>query len=225
IPRLVFMVAPLAYLFLHAYIIYAPATVLLLYVIPHLAHASLTNAHIQGVYRRTFWGEVYETVLAWYIAWPTTVALFNPLKGKFNVTAKGGLIEKNYYDWYISRPYLFLAVLNFGGLGVGLWRCFYGPPMEIGTVIVSMCWLIYNLIILGAAAAVASEVRQVRRTHRVDVALPAMLRLDSGHLLPCKLTDYSEGGVAVETRQPGLLEPGQQLFLILRRGQLEYVFQ
>src|SRR5690606_29982938 len=68
IPRLVFMVAPLAYLFLHAYIIYAPATVLLLYVIPHLAHASLTNAHIQGVYRRTFWGEVYETVLAWYIA-------------------------------------------------------------------------------------------------------------------------------------------------------------
>ncbi len=77
IPRLVFLTAPLAFLLLHVYIIYAPALAILLFVVPHMAHASLTNARIQGKYRRPFWGEVYETVLAWYIARPTTVALFS----------------------------------------------------------------------------------------------------------------------------------------------------
>lgn len=94
LPRLVFLTAPLAFLFFHAYIIYAPAVMILLYVLPHMIHASLTNSRMQGAYRQTFWGEVYETVLAWYIARPTTVALFSPSRGKFNVTAKGGMMEE-----------------------------------------------------------------------------------------------------------------------------------
>ncbi|ADR60664.1 BcsA_2 [Pseudomonas putida BIRD-1] len=82
LPRLVFLTAPLAFLLLHAYIIYAPALMILLYVLPHMIHASLTNSRMQGKYRQTFWGEVYETVLAWYIARPTTVALFAPKKAR-----------------------------------------------------------------------------------------------------------------------------------------------
>lgn len=225
LPRLVFLVAPLAYVFFHAYIIYAPALAILLYVLPHLAHASLTSAHIQGRYRQTFWGEVYETVLAWYITWPTTVALFNPFKGRFNVTAKGGRIDESFYDWHISRPYLVLVLLNMGGLIAGGWRLLYGPPAETGTVIVSMLWLLYNLIILGAAVAVASEARQVRRSHRVPAILPATLRLAEGHMYPCTLTDYSEGGVALQTPAAALLTTGQAVTLFLRRGARELAFE
>ncbi len=90
IPRLIFLLAPLAFLLFHAYIIYAPALAIAIYVLPHMLHTSLTNSRIQGRWRHSFWSEIYETVLAWYIARPTTVALFNPHKGKFNVTAKGG---------------------------------------------------------------------------------------------------------------------------------------
>src|SRR5690606_9237251 len=200
-PPLVFLLAPLAYLFFHAYIIYAPAVAILLYVLPHLAHASLTTAHVQGRYRQTFWGEVYETVMALDSMWPTTVALFNPLKGKFNVTAKGGLMEKGFFDWHISRPYLVLVVLNLAGMVAGVWRLLTGPSGETLTVVISMLWLTYNLIILGAAVAVAAEVRQVRRSHRVPVALPVALRLPGGQMYPGTLTDYSEGGVAIESSQ------------------------
>ncbi|MDF4981200.1 glycosyltransferase family 2 protein, partial [Vibrio parahaemolyticus] len=73
IPRIVFLIAPLAYLLLHSYVIYAPALAIILYVLPHMIHASMTNSRMQGDYRYSFWGEVYETVLAWYIARPTTV--------------------------------------------------------------------------------------------------------------------------------------------------------
>jgi cellulose synthase (UDP-forming) len=36
IPRLIFLVAPLAFLLLHAYIIYAPALMIALFVLPHM---------------------------------------------------------------------------------------------------------------------------------------------------------------------------------------------
>src|SRR5690606_10096208 len=122
IPRLVFLTAPLAFLLLHVYIIYAPAVAILLFVLPHMAHANLTNSRIQGQWRRPFWGEVDETVLAWYIARPTTVALFSPAKGKFNVTEKGGTQAGDRFDWKVAQPYLVLALLNVAGLAFAVWR-------------------------------------------------------------------------------------------------------
>ncbi len=47
IPRLIFLTAPLAFLLFHAYIIYAPALMIALFVLPHMIHASLTNSKIQ----------------------------------------------------------------------------------------------------------------------------------------------------------------------------------
>ena len=98
IPRLIFFITPAAFLILNAYIVYASGVMILLYAIPHIVHAVLANNRIQGRYRHFLWNEIYETVIAWYIAVPTTIALINPRKGKFNVTAKGGLITKQYVD-------------------------------------------------------------------------------------------------------------------------------
>jgi cellulose synthase (UDP-forming) len=179
---------------------------------------------MQGKYRQTFWGEVYETVLAWYIARPTTVALFAPKKGTFNVTAKGGLMEQGQFDWRIAQPYLFLAGLNVVGLGFAVWRLFTGPVAEIGTVIVSSLWVIYNLLILGAACAVAAEVRQVRRAHRVQMHLPAALVLESGHGFPCTLVDYSDGGIGLQLGDGVSPAPGERVRLLLSRGQREFAF-
>ncbi len=224
LPRLVFLTAPLAFLLLHAYIIYAPAAMIVLQVLPHMVHASLTNSRLQGAWRRSFWGEVYETVLAWYIAWPTTVALLAPGKGKFNVTAKGGLMSENQFDWRIARPYLALAALNLAGLGFAVWRLCYGPPAERATVAVSALWVLYNLLIVGAAVAVAAEARQVRHNHRVPVRLPAALRLADGRLFGGELVDYSSGGAGLELPLELGLEAGAPVTLLLRRGDREFAF-
>ncbi|WP_431224238.1 UDP-forming cellulose synthase catalytic subunit [Serratia sp. L9] len=224
IPRLIFLTAPLAFLLMHAYIIFAPALAIALYVLPHMIHASLTNSRIQGKYRHSFWSEIYETVLAWYIARPTTVALLNPHKGKFNVTSKGGLVEEEHVDWVISRPYLFLVMLNFAGLGFGLWRLFYGPADEVMTVVISLVWVIYNMTILGGAVAVSVEARQVRQSHRVEIAMPASVARADGHLFPCTLRDYSDGGVGIEMRVSDQFKEGDRIALLLKRGQQEFSF-
>ncbi|WP_037028432.1 UDP-forming cellulose synthase catalytic subunit [Psychromonas aquimarina] len=228
IPRIVFLIAPLAFLLLHSYIIYAPALAIILYVLPHMIHASITNSRMQGDYRYSFWGEVYETVLAWYIARPTTIALFAPNKGTFNVTAKGGLVEKSHYDWLISKPYLVLVMLNIIGLGFGFYRLGWGPNDEIGTVLINIIWTLYNLLILGAAVAVAMEAKQVRKDHRVDVSIPVTLRLNSGHLLQASMKDFSLGGVRVEVLGFSEMQleffNKQRLEIILNRAEQEFVF-
>ncbi|QTF10457.1 UDP-forming cellulose synthase catalytic subunit [Brenneria izadpanahii] len=224
IPRLIFLTAPLAFLLLHAYIIFAPAQAIALYVFPHMVHASLTNSRIQGRYRHSFWSEIYETVLAWYIARPTTVALFNPHKGKFNVTAKGGLIEEQHVDWIITQPYLLLVLLNIAGLIAGIWRLCYGAPEEMMTVIISLLWVVYNMTILGGAVAVAIETKQVRQSHRVAMAMPAAVLCADGHLFPCVMNDYSDGGVGIEMREPGRLREGDDISLLLHRGRQEFAF-
>jgi len=224
IPRLIFLLAPLAFLLCHAYIIYAPALAIAIYVLPHMLHTSLTNSRIQGRWRHSFWSEVYETVLAWYIARPTTVALFNPHKGKFNVTAKGGLVEEKHLDWVITKPYMLLVLLNVAGVLMAFWRMQHGPANEILTVCVSLIWVIYNMIILGGAVAVSVEARQIREAHRVEIAMPAAIAREDGHMLPCTLRDYSDGGVGLELREPDALRENEKVWLLLRRGQQEFSF-
>ncbi len=224
IPRLIFLLAPLAFLLAHAYIIFAPALAIAIYVLPHMLHTSLTNSRIQGRYRHSFWSEVYETVLAWYIARPTTVALFNPHKGKFNVTAKGGLVEEQHLDWVITKPYMALVLLNLTGVVMAGWRIAYGPQNEVLTVLVSLLWVFYNMIILGGAVAVSVEARQIREAHRVEMAMPAAIARKDGHMLPCTLRDYSDGGVGVELREADALKDGEEIHLLLRRGQQEFSF-
>jgi len=224
IPRLIFLTAPLAFLLLHAYIIYAPAIMIALFVLPHMVHASITNSKIQGKFRHSFWSEIYETVLAWYIAPPTLVALINPHKGKFNVTAKGGLVEEEYVDWVISRPYIFLVLLNLLGVAVGIWRYFYGPENEILTVFVSIAWVFYNMVILGGAVAVSVESKQVRRAHRVEMTMPAAIAREDGHLFSCTVQDFSDGGLGIKINGQAQVLEGQKVSLLLKRGQQEYAF-
>lgn len=224
IPRLIFLTAPLAFLLLHAYIIYAPALMIALFVFPHMIHASLTNSKIQGKYRHSFWSEIYETVLAWYIAPPTMVALFAPHKGKFNVTAKGGLVKEEYVDWVISRPYIYLVLLNLLGVAFGIWRYMYGPEDEILTVWVSLLWVFYNLIILGGAVAVSVESKQVRRSHRVEIKMPGAISREDGYLFSCTVHDFSDGGVGIRINGDAQVLEEQKVNLLLKRGQQEYVF-
>nr|MBA2817618.1 UDP-forming cellulose synthase catalytic subunit [Candidatus Pantoea persica] len=162
-------------------------------------------------------------MLAWYIARPTTVALFNPHKGKFNVTAKGGLVEEHHLDWVITKPYMFLVLLNLAGVAMAVWRMNYCPVNEVLTVWVSLIWGIYNMVILGNAAVVSVEARQIREVHRVEIAMPAAIaREEDGHMLPCTLCDYSDGGI--ELREPDALKEDEKIWLLLRRGQQEFSF-
>ena len=226
LPRLVFLTAPLAYLLFSAHVFQATAAMITAYALPHLMHASITNSRIQGRFRYSFWNEVYESVLAWYIMRPVLVAFVNPKLGKFNVTAKGGVIEQSYFDWSIARPYLILLLLNLLGFVVGIWRMVaVGPSSEVfTTLVINMVWTAYNIILTSASLAVASETRQVRSTPRVTAALPAALRFADGKTLVCETDDFSQSGVGLRVPNELQLETGSEVHVSLFRTDEEGTF-
>ncbi|TXH05100.1 MAG: UDP-forming cellulose synthase catalytic subunit [Nevskiaceae bacterium] len=224
LPRLAFLTAPLTYLYFQLHIINAGAWMLGIYVLPHLIHSTLANSRMQGRYRHSFWAEVYESVLAWYITLPTTIALINPRLGKFNVTAKGGLIQREYFDWYISKPYMALVLLNFGGLAIGIMRLFYWNTFEQATVMMNLLWTFNNLVMLGTAMAVASEARQTRVSHRVPMRMPATLYLSDGRTLHCITRNYSTGGLDLRIGRQDALPDDNRVHVSLSRGDRSFSF-
>lgn len=224
LPRLVFLTAPMAYLFFEWHIINAGAAMIALYVAPYILQSNIANAHVQGEHRHSFWAEVYETVLAWYVALPTTVALINPSLGKFNVTAKGGLVEEPYFDWVISRPYTVLVLLNLAAFGMGIVRLLFWNTDETATVLLNLLWTVYSILVLGAAMGVASEARQVRRMHRVATQLQATLYQDDGRVLQAVCSDFSMTGLGLQLPEGTHLAVGEKVQVGLWRGNTECTF-
>ena len=224
LPRLIFLTAPLAYLLFDSKVIQASALSIALFALPHLLHANVTNSRMQGEFRHSFWAEVYESVLAWYILRPTMIAFINPKYGKFNVTAKGGLNESEFFDWEIAKPYLVLMGLSLLGMVAGVGRLMVEFDPDVETLFLNLIWTVYNLIMLGAAIAVANEARQIRVSQRVAMRLQAAVRTAGGRSYTCITTDYSDGGVGVSFHVPVVLPLGTRVRLALQRGMDEYEF-
>ena len=196
VPRLVFLIAPIAYLLFGRHIFNALPLAALAYGFPHLLHSTATNARLHGRFRHSFWSEVYETTLAWYVSLPTTLALLAPSAGGFNVTAKGGKITEPFFDAAIARPYLGLAALNVAAIAAAAGRIWTGTG-EADALAINVVWAIHNLVILAATLAVACERRQVRESPRVAARLRAVLRTSRGDVA-CETVDLSRGGACLE---------------------------
>ena len=207
LPRIIFLLAPLPYMYADIYVIYATAASVFAYVIPHMVHTAVTNSILQKGYRYPFLGGVYEAVLSWYILIPTTVALLFPHYGKFNVTAKGGTIGEKYLDWHISWPFVALIALNAAGLMIGLQKAFFDPDPQYVTLVINLGWIVYNLMVLGAAMSVAVEEKEPHRFPRVELNLPIVLETSDGVRHAARTAEYSQKELrvrAVDTDFPAL---------------------
>ncbi len=186
LPRLIFLTSPLIYLILGHVNVPGYWAAILAYAFPHLVLSNITNSRIQGQHRHSFWNEIYETVLAPYIFLPTMLALVNPKFGSFDVTAKGGVVNRKFFDRRIAQPFLFLLGLNILGILCAIPRFIQFPsttlpfPMSIlnvpammydgdrpGTIVMNLIWVLFNMVILGVATAVGWESQQRRQTVRV----------------------------------------------------------
>lgn len=195
-PRLMFLLAPLVYLLFNLNIIAASPAMIMAYAVPHLFNAIYTNSRLLGQYRHSFWGEVYETVLAFHIVIPTIVTFFNPRKGKFNVTEKGGLLEKDYFDAHAVRPHLFTLFLLIAGVILGLVRIAAADYFHVQPSVVwlNILWATLSILVLTVSVLAAKERRQLRESVRVDVELPAVIYLSTGHTLQTTTRDLSMTG-------------------------------
>ena len=199
LPRVAFLTAPLAYLLFNLNIIHSSASLIFAYMLPHLFLCIYVNSRVNGRFRYSFWGEIYDLVLAFHLVLPTVITLIFPKRGKFNVTDKGALLDVGYFDFSIVRPHLIIAVLLAAGVVAGIVRAvghdYFGvDPMVIA---LNVGWGVYSLIFLLAAIAVARETRQTRKTIRIDATVPVVIHYASGISSRSHTLDLSMGGCRI----------------------------
>jgi cellulose synthase (UDP-forming) len=205
LPRFVFLTAPLAFLMFRLNIIAASGLMVIVYAAPHLIHSTVTNSRLQSRYRHSFWGEIYESVLALYILRPTLATLINPKRGKFNVTEKGGLLPNDYFDYKIVRPHLIIFGLLIVALIIGVVRWILSDLADTEVLVLNVSWAIFNLLTIGAAIAVGRETRQLRSSVRLGLEMPGVLYMPDGQTLATRSLNLSTtGGMFVAQRPAGV---------------------
>jgi cellulose synthase (UDP-forming) len=231
LPRLIFLTAPLIYLVFGRVNMVGYWAAILAYALPHLVLWNIVNSRIQGQYRHSFWNEIYETVLAPYILIPTILALINPRSGRFEVTAKGGVVNRRFFDSRIAQPFLFLIAVNLLGVLCAVPRLFQLPgagakwPLNVpasmyhgnhaGTIAMNLIWVGFNLVILGIATSVAWESRQRRQTVRLPMNVPVAVQLASKAIIHGVTTDVSSGGLMIRMERDFAASSGDPIKLTL----------
>ena len=215
LPRLVFLTVPLVYLFFGRVNIYGYSLAVFAYALPHIVLSHVATSRSQRQYRFSFWNEIYEAVLAPYILLPTLLALINPRLGRFNVTSKGGIIHRSYFDLRIAFPLVCLLALNVAGLFMARHR-YLTDPAHHDTVIMNVVWTIYNIVILSVATSVALERRQRRSEVRVDLQAPLTVLTPDGRHVTGMTSQLSRGGATAHFDGALGLSAGSQVVLTLR---------
>ncbi len=218
LPRFVFLTAPLCYLMFRLNIIAASGLMVIVYAAPHLIHSTVTNSRLQSRYRHSFWGEIYESVLALYILRPTLATLINPRRGKFNVTEKGGLLPRDYFDYKIVRPHLIIMGLLIVALIIGVVRWILSDFVDSEVLMLNVAWAIFNLLTIAAAVAVGRETRQLRTSVRLGLEIPSVIYLPDGQSLVTRSRNLSTTGGMFEIARPSDIELGDVIQIELPVG-------
>lgn len=184
IPRLAFLLAPLPFLVAGVPIIQASPELLLAFALPHLFHNHAAKARLNGKLRFTVWRGIHEAALACYLLLPTAKTLVKTEIAQLrSLFRRGGAEKKPHFDWLKSTPFIIVLTLNVLGFGVGLVRFTGLVGADRKMAVLYLLWCAYNLLLLAAIAAVAEEARQIRHHRRLQMHLPAMIRLPSGWTL------------------------------------------
>lgn len=196
LPRAIFLLSPLVFILFDLNIISSSATLIFSYALPHLITSNYVNSKLVGSYRYSFWGEIYETVMAFHLILPTLMSLISPKLGKFNVTDKGDLTDKNYFDHTAVRPLLIVAVLLVAAIGIALFKWIMGlyHYIDNGVIVINLIWGIYSLLIVLASISVAKETKQLRRATRVPASIPVTVYFSDNCVIETQSIDLSMSG-------------------------------
>jgi cellulose synthase (UDP-forming) len=175
--RLVFILAPLAYLFFGLQIFVATIEEVMVYMGAYMAISFMVQNALYARVRWPLMSEIYETAQAPYLAGVVLKTIFRPRGAKFNVTAKDEVLEEDFIS-PIFKPLLALWVVT--GLAVLAaavrWVLFPGDHTILSIV---GGWAVFNFVIVSAALRAIAERQQRRGVPRVEMSTPAVAAIGS----------------------------------------------
>ncbi len=198
ISRVVFFMAPLAFLFFGLKIYSADDIEMVAYVIPHIIMAVMMSFFLYARVRNPFFSEIYETALSFFTLPAIIETAMNPRDPQFEVTPKDIDISKTYVSDF-AIPFVIMFTLVSFGFVVALYK-YFAHPEDASVILMTSVWNFLNLMLLLTAIAVTSEKGDVRQYIRIPLHNNCNIIID-GKKYAGEILDISEGGVSISPKK------------------------
>ena len=165
IPRIVFLLMPLVYTFLHVIPIQATTAEVLYFFLPYYMVQLTVFGWLNHRSRSALLSDVYALVLVFPLAATVFQALLSPFSRGFKVTPKGVNSDRFIFNWKLAWPLVIVFVLT----TISLWRnlgwclaegfnTYYQPDYYPQGLALGWMWSAYNLVMLAIALLILLDV-------------------------------------------------------------------
>jgi cellulose synthase (UDP-forming) len=194
LPRLIFMFAPLTYIFFDVKIFVSNIDEAIAYTAMYVVVNAMLQNYLFGKVRWPWMSELYEYLQGVYLIGAIVSVVRNPRKPTFNVTAKGQTLSADHLS-EMSRPFLVIYGLLLAGGLTAAWRYTYEPGVSNLMLVVGL-WNTFNMLIAGAALGAVAERKQLRTHPRLGVDRKGVLLIDDREI-PVIVDNVSTGGCCI----------------------------
>ena len=230
-PRLLFLIAPIAYLVGGVEMMQASPELFASYAFPHFIHALIARARTHGSDRFTLVAGIRETILAWYMLLPITLTLLRTslsrclrLLSPRESNKIRTLRLKVLPDLLAILPYLLVLCLNLAGFLCGTLYVLFSNNSQTGLTTMYLLWSAYNLMTMATMIAVAKEAKQVLEHMHLRLHMPAMIKLQSGRTIACETENFPETTLGLSLPMPVIAELGLPVSISIFHNRRELVF-
>ena len=212
IPRIGFLLMPLAYSFLGVIPIRASVPEMLYFFMPYYLVQLAVFSWLNHRSRSALLSDIYSLVLAFPLVLTIIQVMLSPFSKGFNVTAKGTVSDRFSFNWKLALPLVLLFIPNAISLWHVLASCLIQVQMHASEpeiiqhfkgLGIGWIWSAYNLLIMSITLLILLDAPKSDRYEWFDLRRLVRLTID-GQILWGVTTFISEVGVHVEMTQAQL---------------------
>ncbi|MEG4571693.1 glycosyltransferase [Microcoleus sp. N3A4] len=212
IPRVGFLLMPLAYSFLGVIPIRASVQEMLYFFLPYYLVQLTVFSWLNHRSRSALLSDIYSLLLAFPLVLTIIQVMLSPFSKGFNVTAKGTVSDRFSFNWKLALPLLLLFIPNAIGLWHVLGTCLIQFQMHASEpeiiqhfkgLGIGWIWSAYNLLIMSITLLILLDAPKSDRYEWFDLRRLVRLAVN-GQIFWGVTTFISEVGVHVEMTQAQL---------------------
>lgn len=211
IPRIGFLLMPLAYSFLGVIPLRASVPEMLYFFLPYYLVQLAVFSWLNHRSRSALLCDIYSLVLAFPLVLTIIQVMLSPFSKGFNVTAKGTVSDRFSFNWKLALPLLLLFIPNAISLWHVLGTCLIQVQMHASEpeiiqhfkgLGIGWIWSAYNLLIMSITLLILLDAPKSDRYEWFDLRRLVRLAVD-GKVMWGVTTFISEVGIHVEMTQAG----------------------
>ncbi|MEA3537209.1 UDP-forming cellulose synthase catalytic subunit [Rhizobium sp. CC-YZS058] len=206
-PRMMFLIAPLFYLFFDLEIFVGSGGEFFAYTMTYMLVNLLMQNYLYGRYRWPWISEIYEYAQTVHLLPAVISVILNPSKPTFKVTAKDESIAESRLS-EIALPFFVIFAVLLAAMGMVVYRL-YTEPAKTDVTLVVGAWNFLNLIIAGCALGVVTERGDKSAARRVKIMRRCEFKVGESWY-PAVIENVSVNGMLVHVYDKALmpLTPG-----------------